>query len=99
PRAHREARVHLRGRRMTVVVKIGTSSITDEDGHIEPGAVAKLCGEVAALRDAGRRVVIVTSGAIAAGLPAIGITGERPRDAITLQAVSAIGQTRLMRVY
>jgi glutamate 5-kinase len=82
-----------------VVVKIGTSSITDEDGHIEPTAVAKLCAEVAALRAADHRVVIVTSGAIAAGLPAIGFTGERPKDAITLQAVSAIGQTRLMRVY
>ncbi|MDQ2649118.1 MAG: glutamate 5-kinase [Actinomycetota bacterium] len=84
---------------MIVVVKIGTSSITDEDGHIEPGAVAKLCTEVAALRAADHKVVVVSSGAIAAGLPAIGFTGERPRDAITLQAVSAIGQTRLMRVY
>jgi glutamate 5-kinase len=84
---------------MIVVVKIGTSSITGEDGHIEPPAVAKLCAEVAALRQADHRVVVVTSGAIAAGLPAIGFTGQRPRDAITLQAVSAIGQTRLMRVY
>jgi glutamate 5-kinase len=84
---------------LIVVVKIGTSSITDVTGHIVDAEVAKLCAEVAGLRADGHRVVIVTSGAIAAGLPAIGFTGERPKDAVTLQAVSAIGQTRLMRVY
>jgi glutamate 5-kinase len=82
-----------------VVVKVGTSSITDEQGAIDESAVAKLCAESARLRAAGHQVVLVTSGAIAAGLPAVGITGERPRDAVTLQAVSAVGQTRLMRVY
>ena len=44
--------------------------------------------------------MLVTSGAIAAGLPALGYTdGDRPRDAVTLQAASAVGQTRLIRVY
>jgi glutamate 5-kinase len=84
---------------MTIVVKVGTSSITDESGAVDEGAVDKLCTEVAGLRADGRRLVIVTSGAIAAGLPAVGILGERPKDAVTLQAVSAVGQTRLMRVY
>ncbi len=84
---------------MIVVIKIGTSSLTDEAGAIDERAVAKLCREAAGLRAEGHRVVLVTSGAIAAGLPAVGITGERPRDAVTLQAVSAVGQTRLMRVY
>jgi glutamate 5-kinase len=82
-----------------VVVKVGTSSITDEGGTIVEAAVEKLCGEAVGLRSAGHTVVLVSSGAIAAGLPAVGITGERPRDAVTLQAVSAVGQTRLMRVY
>ncbi len=83
-----------------VVAKIGTSSITDAHGDIDVAAVAKFCGDVAALRAAGHRVVAVTSGAIAAGLPAIGMGGDlRPTDAVTLQAVSAIGQSRLMRVY
>jgi glutamate 5-kinase len=82
---------------VTLVVKVGTSSITDESGAVDEAAVQKLCTEVAGLRAAGRRVVVVTSGAIAAGLPAVGI--ERPRDAVTLQALSAVGQTRLMRVY
>ncbi len=84
---------------MIVVVKVGTSSITDETGHIDEAAVAKLCAEAAALRAEGHRVVLVSSGAIAAGLPAVGLDGKRPRDAVTLQAVSAVGQTRLMRVY
>ncbi len=84
---------------MIVVAKIGTSSITGPDGRIDESAVAKFVAEVALLRAGGHRVVVVTSGAIAAGLPALGYTGERPRDAVTLQAVSAIGQTRLMRVY
>lgn len=83
-----------------VVAKIGTSSITDHHGDIDVAAIAKFCGEVAALRAEGRQVVVVSSGAIAAGLPAIGLGGDRrPSDAVTLQAVSAIGQSRLMRVY
>ncbi|WP_421119314.1 glutamate 5-kinase [Aquihabitans daechungensis] len=83
-----------------VVAKIGTSSITDAHGDIDVAAVGKFCADVAQLRAAGHRVVAVTSGAIAAGLPAIGLGGDlRPTDAVTLQAVSAIGQSRLMRVY
>ena len=82
-----------------VVAKIGTSSITDDRGEIDVEAITKFCGEVAALRDTGSQVVVVTSGAIAAGLPAIGLADKRPSDAVTLQAVSAIGQSRLMRVY
>ncbi len=85
---------------MIVVAKIGTSSITDAGGEINAAAITKFCGEVAALRAEGHLVVIVTSGAIASGLPALGYTqGDRPRDAVTLQAASAVGQTRLMRVY
>ena len=80
-----------------VVVKVGTSSITDDAGIIEVEAIRKLCTEVASARADGHRVVVVTSGAIAAGLPALGL--ERPRDVATLQAVSAVGQSRLMRVY
>ena len=85
---------------MIVVTKIGTSSITTPDGDIDEAAVGKFCAETATLRAQGHRLVLVTSGAIAAGLPALGYTGgDRPRDAVTLQAASAVGQTRLMRVY
>lgn len=85
---------------MDIVAKIGTSSLTDVRGEIRRDAIAKLCDEVAALRAAGHRVVVVTSGAIGAGLPALGLGGDRrPRDAVTLQALSAVGQSRLMGVY
>lgn len=85
---------------MIVVAKIGTSSVTDSNGEIDRGAVAKLCEEVAAVRATGDQVVIVTSGAIGAGLPALGLGGDRrPKDAVTLQAVAAVGQSRLMQVY
>ncbi|HEY1732887.1 MAG TPA: glutamate 5-kinase [Acidimicrobiales bacterium] len=79
-----------------VVVKIGTSSITDEDGSITPWAIRKLAGEVATLQGAGDRVVVVTSGAIAAGLPVLGLAERRPSDMPTLQAVSAVGQGHLI---
>ncbi|HEX3621160.1 MAG TPA: glutamate 5-kinase [Acidimicrobiales bacterium] len=84
---------------MNVVVKIGTSSITDERGEIARPAIDKLTAEVAAVRGHGHRIVVVTSGAIAAGLPALGLSGARPIDVATLQAVSAVGQSRLMGAY
>ena len=84
---------------MIVVAKIGTSSITDDHGEVDRHAIEKLCAEVAGLRGTGHRVVVVTSGAIAAGQPALGLSGARPSDMATLQAISAVGQSRLMRVY
>ena len=84
----------------TVVVKVGTSSITNEDGEISQESVAKICHEVAELKSSENNVVIVTSGAIAAGLPFLGLTGgNRPQDPSTLQAISAIGQGSLIGIY
>jgi len=85
---------------MIAVIKIGTSSLTDDSGEIRHEAIAKLCAEVSGVRSNGDQVVIVTSGAIGAGLPALGLGGpNRPTDSKTLQAVSAVGQSRLMAVY
>ena len=84
---------------VNLVVKIGTSSITDEHGRIAQPAIEKLSADVAAVRTQGHRVVVVTSGAIAAGLPALGLAGARPADIATLQAISAVGQSRLMAAY
>jgi glutamate 5-kinase len=81
---------------MRVVVKIGTSSLTGADGRIDGGAIAKVAAEVAGLRGAGHEVVAVSSGAISAGLPPLGLDGRRPADLPTLQAVAAVGQHRLM---
>ncbi|MBA2280057.1 MAG: glutamate 5-kinase [Acidimicrobiia bacterium] len=85
---------------MIVVAKIGTSSVTDDDGWIDEGAIEGFVAGLAGLRAAGHDVVAVTSGAVAAGLPVLGLVGDRrPRDAQTLQAASAVGQGRLMGVY
>jgi len=83
---------------MKVVVKIGSSSLTREDGGIDHGAISQLCEDVAALAKAGHQPIIVSSGAVAAGVRAVGLT-ERPTDLETLQAISAVGQSRLMGVY
>jgi glutamate 5-kinase len=81
---------------MRVVAKIGTSSITDQNGVIERGVIAKVAAEIATLRGAGHDVSLVSSGAVAAGVAALGFPA-RPTDMLTLQAVSAVGQSRIMR--
>jgi glutamate 5-kinase len=79
-------------RTRTVVVKVGSSSVTAP-------TVARLCEEIAGARAAGHAVVVVSSGAIAAGWRAMGRGEERPGDPAVLQAVSAVGQHRLMRLW
>jgi glutamate 5-kinase len=83
---------------MRIVAKIGTASITDEKGVIDVSAITRLADEVASLRASGDEVVIVSSGAVAAGVAALGMV-ERPADMPTIQAVSAIGQSRLVEAY
>ncbi len=80
------------------VIKVGTSSLTSETGEISLDAVHKLAGELAEQRALGHEVVLVSSGAIAAGMPALGLSA-RPTDLPTLQALAAVGQSRLMRAY
>jgi glutamate 5-kinase len=81
-----------------VVVKIGSSTLTDELGRVDEGFIANLCEQVAILRGEGHPVVIVTSGAAAAGRERLGIAG-RPRDIPTLQACAAAGQASLTEAY
>lgn len=81
----------------SVVVKVGSSTVTTEEGSVDRAVVDRLCGEVARLRADGHRVVVVSSGAIACGWSALGRPGPRPDDPAVLQAVSAVGQHRLMR--
>jgi len=83
---------------MRLVVKIGTSSVTDDRGAIRQDAIANLCDQVAQLRSAGHDVLVVTSGAVAGGVAALGMT-ERPSDTLTLQALAAVGQSQLMNAY
>jgi glutamate 5-kinase len=80
------------GSAKTVVLKVGSSSVS-------ASTVDRLCTEIAAARAEGHTVVVVTSGAIAAGWTALDRGEKRPGDPAVLQAVSAVGQHRLMRMW
>jgi glutamate 5-kinase len=84
---------------MIVVVKIGTSSLTNQEGILDSGAIAKVGEEIAQARADGHQVVLVTSAAITSGLPLLGFGDERPRDTLTLQAAAAVGQSRLQQAW
>jgi glutamate 5-kinase len=81
-----------------VVAKIGTSSLTDHAGVIDASIIDSVCDQLAQLRAAGHEVILVSSGAVSAGQAALGMS-SRPTDVITLQAISAAGQSRLMEHY
>lgn len=81
-----------------VVLKVGSSSLLAEDGTLSDEAVARTAGQVADLWEAGHPCALVSSGAVAAGLPVLGLT-ERPTDIAGLQAAAAVGQGRLMERY
>jgi glutamate 5-kinase len=83
---------------MRLVAKIGSSSLTDERGVIDTAVIARICDQLATLRAAGHEVVLVSSGAVAAGVAALGLAA-RPGDTRTLQALAAAGQSRLMEQY
>lgn len=81
-----------------MVVKLGTRVLTRPDGMLNEARIAALAEELHQILDAGRKVVLVSSGAVGAGLGALGLT-ERPRDLDHLQAVAAVGQSRLVETY
>lgn len=81
-----------------LVVKIGTSSLTGEAPGIDPDAIDRVVANVEAAWSAGHPTVLVTSGAIAAGMPVMGLV-ERPKDVPGLQVAAALGQSRLMAMY
>ena len=82
----------------TIVVKVGTRVLTHEDGTLDESRIARLAEDICQLLDAGRRVVLVSSGAVGAGMSQLGLS-QRPLDVARLQAVAAIGQARLIEVY
>ena len=84
--------------RATVVVKIGSSSLTRGRPGLDADALRSVVSQVVALRDRGHPVVLVTSAAVAAGLPALGVD-VRPTDVPGLQAAAAVGQSKLMQAY
>lgn len=81
-----------------VVVKVGTTALVGRDGTIEDARLASLCDGIVTLRDDGIDTVLVSSGAIAAGIAPLGMNG-RPVDIPSLQAAAAVGQGRLFTRY
>ena len=80
------------------VVKIGSALLTDEGRRLDRDVIDRLVVDLAALRQRGCEVVLVSSGAVAAGIVRLGMTA-RPHDLHTLQAAAAVGQTALVRAY
>jgi glutamate 5-kinase len=81
-----------------VVVKVGSSSLTTAEGGIDPDRLRALVDTLGAVRARGAEIVLVSSGAIAAGLSPLGLR-RRPRDLATQQAAASVGQGLLVHHY
>jgi len=82
----------------SAVVKLGTQLLSDSDGRLDHEFVGTIASQVAAMRQRGLRVTLVSSGAIGCGLRELKLD-KRPTDLAVLQAVAAVGQRRLMDVW
>src|SRR5881296_590990 len=81
-----------------LVVKLGTGILTDSRNQPDLAQMEQLVAQVAAQRKAGKEIVLVTSGAVGAGMGALGYD-RRPGSLAELQACAAVGQSRLMATY
>ena len=81
-----------------IVVKVGSSTLAGEVGGIDRAYVESLVGQICDLKDAGWQPVLVSSGAIAAGIERLGLA-TRPEDMPTLQAAASVGQVALVETY
>ncbi|SFD02414.1 glutamate 5-kinase [Butyrivibrio sp. YAB3001] len=81
-----------------IVVKVGTSTITNESGNIDIRAIDHLCRAVAGVENLGYDLVLVSSGAIAVGANKMRLT-QKPQEIRMKQAAAAVGQTELMHLY
>jgi glutamate 5-kinase len=83
---------------MTVVAKLGSSIVADDDGALRSAVLDSVCSQVAELHGSGENVVLVTSGAIARGMRLLELD-RRPSAIDEMQAASAVGQGSLFRAY
>ena len=81
-----------------IVVKVGSSLVTNEGRGLDEGAIGEWCRQLAALAQEGREVIMVSSGAIAEGMKRLGWT-SRPSEIHELQAAAAVGQMGLAQMY
>ncbi len=83
---------------MRVVVKVGTSTLTHQTGHLNIRHIETLCKVLSDLKNAGHELILVSSGAIGMGVGKLSLK-ERPSDMPTKQAAAAVGQCELMYTY
>ena len=83
---------------MKVVVKVGTSTLTHASGHLNIRRMETLVKVLSDLKNAGHKLVLVSSGAIGMGVGKLSL-GARPSDMPTKQAAAAVGQCELMYIY
>src|ERR1700679_941469 len=81
-----------------LVVKVGSSLVTNDGRGLDHAAIGRWAAQIAALRAQGKEVVLVSAGAIAEGMQRLGWT-KRPREIDELQAAAAVGQMGLAQVY
>jgi glutamate 5-kinase len=94
--AERERRLRNASR---IIIKLGTSTVTGADGAVCSERVEPLVRSIAALHKAGRRIVVVSSGAVGLGRAWLDLHPSRLRDLATKQACAAVGQSLLMDAY
>ena len=82
-----------------VVVKVGTGVVCNAENEFDPQQVAALASSIAGLVNAGRQVVLVSSGAITLGAAELGVHRSRLKDASVTRACAAVGQCKLMQAY
>ena len=83
---------------MRIVIKIGTSTLAHQTGHLNIRRVEEICKVISDVKNAGHQVILVSSGAIGMGIGKLGLPG-RPDDIPTKQASAAVGQCELMYTY
>jgi len=91
-------RQQIAARSKTVVVKVGTRVLAHEDGTLDQNRVTAIAEQLVGLMKQGRHVVLVSSGAVGSGMGRLALR-ERPSDLAHLQAVAAVGQSRLIESY
>jgi glutamate 5-kinase len=81
-----------------MVVKVGTRVLTDADGRLDESRIADLASQIHRVHDSGRKLVLVSSGAVGSGMGRLGLK-TRPTGLAQLQAVAAVGQSLLVEAY
>lgn len=84
--------------RNRIVVKVGTSSLTYENGKLNLRRVEQLCKVLSDLQNSGKEIILVSSGAVSVGMGKVGLS-KRPTEIKKKQALAAVGQCELMFIY